>query len=219
MLPVLYKLVYGINIQSNKVGNFFAQTQKTADQWIFAWHEKWFNFSFKHKTLVFIIVFLAIPMCILMFRIMPRSSMPHIRHTETVAMVEWNENIHVDENKERIFRLMQSTDKMTIEHSGYVGHRQYLLDKENDLSPSEARLYFRTEKSPQIEKLKQHITEWIKTNYPHAVVTFSPPENVFEKIFDTSGAEVVLQLYPANSEEIPDAETIRATDQKLFVAT
>ena len=51
------------------------------------------------------------------------------------------------------------------------------------------------------------------------MVTFSPPENVFEKIFDTSEAEVVLQLYSANSEEVPDAEIIRDTEQKLFAVT
>lgn len=219
MLPVLYKLVYGINIPSNKVGEFFARTQKIADKWAFNWYDRGIAFFFRHKTATFVAIVLSIPFCVLMFRIMPKTSMPHIHHTETVVMVEWNENIHVDENKERIFRLMQSTDKLTIEHSGYVGHRQYLLDKENDLSPSEAQLYFRTDKSPQIEELKQHITEWMKTNYPHAVVTFSPPENVFEKIFDTSEAEVVLQLYPANSEEVPNAETIRTTEQKLLVAT
>ena len=33
------------------------------------------------------------------------------------------------------------TDEPTIEHSGYVGHRQYLLDKENDLSPSNTTLF------------------------------------------------------------------------------
>lgn len=219
MLPVLYKLVYGMNIPSNKVSEFFARTQKIADKWTFNWYDRGIAFFFRHKTATFVAIVLSIPFCVLMFRIIPKTSMPHIHHTETVVMVEWNENIHVDENKERIFRLMQSTDKLTIEHSGYVGHRQYLLDKENDLSPSEAQLYFRTDKSPQIEELKQHITEWMKTNYPHAVVTFSPPENVFEKIFDTSEAEVVLQLYPANSEEVPNAEIIRATEQKLLVAT
>ncbi len=219
MLPVLYKLVYGINIRSNKVSEFFARTQKTADKWAFDWYDRGIAFFFRHKTATFFAIVLSIPFCVLMFRIMPKTSMPHIRHTETVAKVEWNENIHVDENKERIFRLLQATDELTIEHSGYVGHRQYLLDKENDLSPSEAQLYFRTDKSPQIEKLKQHITDWMKAYYPHAVVTFSPPENVFEKIFDTSEAEVVLQLYPSNSEEVPDAETIRATEQKLLAAT
>ena len=219
MLPVLYKLVYGMKTGPDKVGDLFARTQRQADKWAFGWYDRGIEFIFRHKTATFLFIILSVPLCVLMFRIMPRSSMPHIDHTETVAMVEWNENIHVDENKERVFNLMESTGEMTTEHAGYVGHRQYLLDKENDLSPSEAQLYFRTAKASYVEKLKLHISDWIRMNYPQAVVTFSPPENVFEKIFDTSEADVVAQLYPANREEIPDAGTIRAIERQLQAAT
>ena len=219
LLPVLYKLVYGMKIRPNKIGDFFARTQRQADKRAFSWYDRGIEIFFRHKTVTFLFIILSVPFCVLMFRIMPKSSMPHIDHTETVAMVEWNENIHVDENRERVFNLMKSTDEMTTEHAAYVGHRQYLLDKENDLTPSEAQLYFRTGKASQIDKLKQYISGWIKKNYPHAVVTFSPPENVFEKIFDTSEADIALQLYPANRGEVPDAETIRTTERKLLAAT
>ena len=218
LLPVLYKLVYGMKIRPNKVGDFFGRTQRQADKWAFGWYDRGIEFIFRHKTATFIGIVLSVPFCVLMFRIMPQSAMPHIDHTETVAKLEWNENIHVDENKERVFNLMQSAETFTTEHAGYVGHRQYLLDKENDLSPSEAQLYFRTEKAAQIDKLKKHISDWMRTKYPRAVVTFSPPDNVFEKIFDTSEADVVAQLYPANREEVPDAETIRALERQLQTA-
>ncbi|HBG80447.1 efflux RND transporter permease subunit [Petrimonas sulfuriphila] len=219
LLPVLYKLVYGMKIRPNKIGDFFARTQRQADKRAFSWYDRGIEIFFRHKTVTFLFIILSVPFCVLMFRVMPKSSMPHIDHTETVAMVEWNENIHVDENRERVFNLMKSTDEMTTEHAAYVGHRQYLLDKENDLTPSEAQLYFRTGKASQIDKLKQYISGWIKKNYPHAVVTFSPPENVFEKIFDTSEADIALQLYPANRGEVPDAETIHTTERKLLAAT
>lgn len=219
LLPVLYKLVYGMKLRSSKVTDFFAHTQKQADKWAFGWYDRGINFIFRHKTATFIVITLSIPFCVLMFCLMPQTSMPHIDHTETVALIEWNENIHVDENKERVFQLMQSTDELTIEHAGYVGHRQYLLNKENDLSPSEAQLYFRTEKAAHVKKLEQHIFERVKEKYPHAVITFSPPENVFEKIFDTSEADVVAQLYPSNRESIPDAESIRKVEQQLEQVT
>lgn len=219
LLPVLYKLVYGIKMKTSIVGSFFNRTQKVADKWAFGWYNRWSNFIFRHKTITFIGVALSIPFCVLMFKVMPKSSMPHIDQSETLILVEWNENIHIDENKTRIYNLMQTTDDFTTEHAGYVGHRQYLLDKENDLTPSEAQLYFRAEKPSDIERLKNHINEWMKHNYPQAVVAFSPPENVFEKIFDTSEATVMAQLYPANREEIPGAEAIRTIEHQLHVAT
>lgn len=219
LLPVLYKWIYGMKFRSNRVSDFFARTQQRADRWAFRWYDKGIEFIFRHKTATFLFLLLSIPFCVWMFRVMPKSAMPHLDHTETVAMVEWNENIHVDENKKRVYELMQSAETLTTEHAGYVGHRQYLLDKENDLSPSEAGLYFRTAKPSEIDVLKRHISDWAKTHYPQAVITFSPPENIFEKIFDTSEADVVAQLYPANREEVPDAQAIRDIERRLQSAT
>lgn len=219
LLPVLYKLVYGINFRSNKLSSFFGRTQQIADKWTFGWYDRWSNFIFRHKAVAFIGVALSIPFCVLMFKVMPKSSMPHIDQSETLAMVEWNENIHADENRERIYKLMQTSDAFTTEHAGYAGHRQYLLDKENDLTPSEAQLYLRTDKPADIDKLKKHIDNWIEQNYPQAVVTFSSPENVFEKIFDTSEAEVVAQIYPANREKVPASADIRMLEQSMLTVT
>ncbi|MFC2322838.1 MAG: efflux RND transporter permease subunit [Tannerella forsythia] len=219
LLPVLYKIIYGIRFRKLSAGNFFVRVQEGIDRWAFGWYDRGIEWVFRHKTVTFLFLLLSIPFCVLMFRVMPKSTMPHIDHTETMVMVEWNENIHVDENNRRICELMQSADSLTIEHAGYVGHRQYLLDKENDLSPSEARLYFRTAKASDIDKLKGHLAQWTKTNYPQAVITFSPPENVFEKIFDTSEADVVAQLYPVKRDHIPDAAAIRHIEQRLKSTT
>lgn len=219
LLPVLYKIIYGIRFRKLSAGNFFVRVQEGIDRWAFGWYDRGIEWVFRHKTVTFLFLLLSIPFCVLMFRVMPKSTMPHIDHTETMVMVEWNENIHVDENNRRICELMKYADTLTIEHAGYVGHRQYLLDKENDLSPSEARLYFRTAKVSDIDELKGHLAEWTKTNYPQAVITFSPPENVFEKIFDTSEADVVAQLYPVKRDHIPDAAAIRHIEQRLKSAT
>ena len=219
LLPVLYKIIYGIRFRKLSAGNFFVRVQEGIDRWAFGWYDRGIEWVFRHKTVTFLFLLLSIPFCVLMFRVMPKSTMPHIDHTETMVMVEWNENIHVDENNRRICELMKYADTLTIEHAGYVGHRQYLLDKENDLSPSEARLYFRTAKASDIDELKGHLAEWTKTNYPQAVITFSPPENVFEKIFDTSEADVVAQLYPVKRDHIPDAAAIRHIEQRLKSAT
>lgn len=219
LLPVLYKIIYGIRFRKLAAGNFFVRVQEGIDRWAFGWYDRGIEWVFRHKTVTFLFLLLSIPFCVLMFRVMPKSTMPHIDHTETMVMVEWNENIHVDENNRRICELMQSADSLTIEHAGYVGHRQYLLDKENDLSPSEARLYFRTAKASDIDELQSYLAEWTKANYPQAVITFSPPENIFEKIFDTSEADVVAQLYPVKRDHIPDAAAIRHIEQRLKSAT
>jgi multidrug efflux pump subunit AcrB len=219
LLPVLYKLIYGMKLKENKVSRFFNRTQRAADSWLFRWYDKGFEFVFRHKTASFLFLILAIPFCVFMFRVMPKSAMPHLEYTETVVMVDWNENIHVDENKRRVFRLMQSVETIAVEHAGYVGFQQYLLNRESTLSPSEAQLYFRTERAAETIELQHLIVDWLRAYYPQAVVSFSPPENIFEKIFDTAEPDVVVQLFPANREEVPSPEAIRQIRQKVNLAT
>lgn len=219
LLPVLYKLIYSIKNHHNIVSDFFLRTQKQADRWTTKWYDRGIVFFFSHKTATLFFIALSIPICVLIFRLMPKASMPHIDHTEMLTRLDWNENIHVDENKKRVFQLIQFSDKWAIEHAAYVGHRQYLLDRENNLSPSEAQLYFRTSNASQVENLKFEISDWIKKHYPQAMVTFSSPENVFEKTFHTSEPEVILQLSPRNKDEISDTESIHNIENKLRTAT
>lgn len=219
LLPVLYRLIYGIPFKKNRVSDFFMRTQQGADKRIFKWYDKGIKFVFHHKLATFLFALFSIPFCILMFYIMPKSTMPHLDHTETIVKVEWNENIHVDENKKRIFELMQAVEPLTTEQASYVGHQQFLLEKENSLSPSESQLYFRTAKTADIKKLRTNIIHWVKEKYPLTVISFAPPENIFEKIFDTSQADITVQLYPTKQGERADAKDIRDIEKHLYMDT
>lgn len=219
LLPVLYNLVYGINLKENKVSRFINRTQKVADRAIFKFYDKGMNFVFKHKIAMFIFTALTIPFCIFMFNVMPKTSMPFLHHAETITLIEWNENIHVDENRTRVFELLKLIDSDVIENAGYIGNRQYLLNREGDLTISEAQIYLKTGSNAEVNRLQEQISNWIESSYPVASVSFSPPENVFEKIFDTSEDELVIQLFSSNREEVPSAESIREIEARLLATT
>ena len=51
----------------------------------------------------------------------------------------------------------------------------------SELSSTEAELYFKTEKPSGIYSLQELLEKEIREKYPLAVVTFSPPETIFEK--------------------------------------
>ncbi len=207
LLPVLYHSVYGAT--RFKESQLLKKTQQAADGFIFRFYEKGFNLIFKHKTLSFVILLLTIPLSILIFKLIPTSNMPYIDHKETIAKIEWNENIHVDENKIRVDKLLQKIEEETTENAAYIGHRQYLLDKENDLSASEAQIYLRSKNSRLIYNVQNKITDYLHKNYPAAVISFAPPENIFEKIFDTDEPDIISELYKRNKQEIPKVENIR----------
>lgn len=219
LLPVLYKVAYGKKFTKKNINGFLAKAQQKIDDVIFPFYDKGITYVFKNKPLFYLLLIVSIPLCVLLFAVMPKSSMPHLDYVETIAMVEWNENIHVDENARRISEMLQSVKNHASENACYIGQRQYLLEKDNELTVTEAQLYFKTEKSSQIGPLEKQLSDWIVQHYPDAVITFSPPENVFEKIFDTGEAELIAELYLQNKELIPDPASIRTIESKLQETT
>lgn len=219
LLPVLYKLAYSSHFTPHKLDSFLLHMQQIIDNWLYPFYDRGIRFVFRHKTVSVLILFLSIPLAFLLFKVMPKSTMPQLDYVETIALVEWNENIHIDENEQRILQLLQSAVNPGVENASYIGQQQYLLEKDNDLSLTEAQLYFRTRQSSDIRLLEDGIRKWLTQHYPQAVITFAPPANVFEKIFDTGQAEMITELYPGDRESAPTPETVRSINQWIDDAT
>lgn len=144
--------------------------------------------------------------------------MPDIDEDELIVRVEWNENIHIDENKKRVNELFKLLKDKVVEQTATVGQQDYILNKEQELSSSEAELYFRTGDPAVIEKLQEEIYRSLKESYPLAVISFSPPETVFEKLFVTGEPDIVAELYAQDKEKMPEAEKLRDLEL-LFTKT
>ena len=141
--------------------------------------------------------------------------MPDIEENELIARIEWNENIHVDENKRRVDELFKELKDEVLEQTASIGRQDFILNRERELSSSEAELYFRTETSDAIAPLAQTVYRKLKERYPLSVISFSPPETVFEKLFVTGEPDVVAEFYTRNKAEAPKAEAIRSVEQEL----
>ena len=124
--------------------------------------------------------------------------MPDIEENELIARIEWNENIHVDENKRRVDELFKELKDEVLEQTASIGRQDFILNRERELSSSEAELYFRTETSNAIASLEQAVYRKLKERYPLSVISFSPPETVFEKLFVTGEPDVVAEFYTRN---------------------
>ena len=107
LLPVLYKLVYsipdikhkGFNIRINNLVK-----EHTLDRF----YDTGVDFVFRHKTASLIFIAITLPLCAFLFYEIPKSRMPEIDQNELIAHVEWNENIHIDENRSRVSQLFAS---------------------------------------------------------------------------------------------------------------
>ena len=185
------------------------------NEWLESFYDKGIDWVFSHKKLCVTGTLATLPLCVFLFYVMEKERMPQIDQNELVARIEWNENIHVDENNRRVDDLMKQVDDRVTEHAAYVGMQDYILNGGSELSSTEAELYFKTEKPSGIYSLQELLEKEIREKYPLAVVTFSPPETIFEKLFVTGEADVVAELHTANKSQAPDAEHLQRLEKEI----
>ena len=200
LLPVLYVLFYRMGIRKH---NWFTANFKNLlkNEWLTRFYDAGIGWVFAHKKMTMAFATVSLPLCVLMFMVIEKERMPKIDQNETVVGIEWNENIHVDEN------------------TAYVGMQDYLLGTENELSSGEAELYFRTAEPSGIPVLTEMLGSRIRREYPAATVTFSPPVTIFEKLFVTGEPDLVAQLRASDRTSTPEASDVREIEADIAEET
>ena len=220
LLPVLYLLVYRAGIRTRKWKWLsFTFNNPVKDHTLDRFYDTGVDRVFRHKTFSVLFCAVSIPLCVFFFFFIDKERMPGIEENELVVRIEWNENIHVDENRKRVDALFKELDGRFLEQTASVGRQDFILNRERELSSSEAELYFRTETSSEIAPLEQEIYRRLKERYPLSVISFSPPETVFEKLFVTGEPDIVAEFYARNRAQVPVAETIRKLEHELAEET
>uniref|UniRef100_UPI0035A05556 efflux RND transporter permease subunit n=1 Tax=Prevotella heparinolytica TaxID=28113 RepID=UPI0035A05556 len=209
LLPVLYMLVYRAGIRRRSWLTRIRIKNPLKEHTLDRFYAAGINWVFSHKAVCIAFCVISVPLCVFWFYFIDKERMPEIDQNELIARVEWNENIHVDENRHRVDALFKLLADETVEQTAAVGQQDYLLDREQALSSSEAELYFKTAGPEEIAPLQKRVFGWVKREYPLAVVSFSPPETVFEKLFVTGEPDVVAELYPRSKEKMPVADELR----------
>ena len=180
LLPVLYLLVYRAGIHTRKWKWLsFKFNNPVKDHTLDRFYDAGVDWVFRHKTSGVLFCVISIPLCVFFFFFIDKERMPDIEENELVVRIEWNENIHVDENRKRVDALFKELDGRSLEQTASVGRQDFILNRERELSSSEAELYFRTETSGEIAPLEQEIYRRLKERYPLSVISFSPPETTW----------------------------------------
>ncbi|MBQ9883034.1 MAG: efflux RND transporter permease subunit [Bacteroidaceae bacterium] len=219
LLPVLYFLLYSKHAKMQIFKNANTPTRQHIHS-LQRFYDRGIAWVFSHKALTLTLTALTIPACIALFIFMKKERMPEIDQNELIARIEWNENIHVEENNQRVNLLLKSIEGQVTEHEVYVGIQDYLLASGTDeLTATEAEVYLKTEEPSQIAPLQQAVAEWLKQQYGQAVVTFSPPETIFEKLFVTGEPDVVAKLRLMNRNASPEPENLRAMQAEIAKKT
>lgn len=220
LLPVLYLLVYRTGVRTRKWKWLsFKFNNPIKDHTLDRFYDAGVDWVFSHKTSSVLFCVVSIPLCVFFFFFIDKERMPDIEENELIARIEWNENIHVDENRKRIDELLRALDGRSLEQTASIGRQDFILNRDRELSSSEAELYFRTETAAGVAPLEKEIYRRLKERYPLSVISFSPPETVFEKLFVTGEPDIVAEFYARNRAQAPEAGTIRNVERQLAEET
>lgn len=169
-------------------------------------YEKGLTWVFNHKTFTTVLFVALVLMSVLFFRIIPKEAMPRYQQTETLVRIEWNENIHIDENKRRNVELVQKVQPSLELSNCLTGEKQFLLNRDKEQDYFGTELYLKL-KDPQILPfLKDSIHAFIAGKYPAAKVSFNAPENIFERIFGNKEPPLLAKISVSEASQFnPDS--------------
>lgn len=220
LLPVLYKLIY-----MAKAPRFISKRiQRKGKEESAKAHKisiperiyhKGADWIFTHKTLTVIVMILVFPFCIWLFSFIRKEKMPDISQNELMVNIEWNENIHLQENNQRTASLLQHIEKEIIENSALIGRHQYLLNKEREKTVTESEIYIKLPTTEDIPGIKETISKYMTERYPLSIVSYSPVGTIFEKIFATGEPDLRIEYYPAKSQASVTIENIEKIKSDL----
>jgi multidrug efflux pump subunit AcrB len=209
LIPVIYKQLKNKNFKIEKWLQFNVKTQQIEN-----WYEKGYHFFFKRKIIVFSISIISILLAVIFFLTMPYSQLPNTNQNEVILSVDWNENINVDENQNRIQTLFENEKTLKTVFSK-VGEQQFLLERDNSKSFSEASIYLQTKTVNEIENLKKELQIKFLKRYPNATISLDAPKNIFQYLFGNEKEELVAQISSRGSLEVPTENKVQDIQELL----
>ena len=218
-IPVVYKLVYAITFPRKTKNNKDNKREEEKDSIAERLYHKGITWVFSHKILTTVMMLSMLPLCFLFFMIIPKEKMPDINQSELLISIDWNENIHLQENYNRCLQLSEMLRGQSEENSALVGQQQFLLNREKDLTSSESQFYVRTKTAKDIPLLKDQVLSYMSATFPKALVTFAPTGTIFEKIFSTGEPDLLVEYYVTNKAKEVKAPAIRAIEQNMTAIT
>ena len=136
-----------------------------------------------------------LPVCVLFFKLIPKSKMPELDRSEMTVNIDWNENIHAEENTERINALMKYLYDDIDDYSSLIGRQQFVLNRKREMEPSETEIYIKCVDNAKVDMVTEKLKSYMSDRYPECVVSVAPPPNLFERIFTTGEADLDIELY------------------------
>ncbi|UZR97351.1 efflux RND transporter permease subunit [Chondrinema litorale] len=195
LLPVYFKLFYE---RKSKKDNLLTAISKIT---LFNYadvYEKGLRFTLRNQLVVWVLFLSMLGLSVLLFVTVKKENLPEIAQTETILKIDWNEPVHIEENKKRIYTILSQVQQLYIDEVSQIGTQQFLLNSEAAASASESQVYIKANNTEDLARLTSDLTQSINQNYPDATFEFLASENIFTLIFSGDSYPLTAKLRPVD---------------------
>jgi len=158
------------------------------------WYENGVAWVFRNKKKTTYLFFMLIAMNVGLFSVLKKEKFPALPQTESIVNIEWNENIHLNENRRRIEQLVNELKPELETSNCQIGEQQFMLNQQVDLDYFESELYLKVKNKNMIKPLEDKALSIIGKRFPLAKVSFRPPTTIFERIFSNNESPLLAKV-------------------------
>ncbi|MCE5345654.1 MAG: efflux RND transporter permease subunit [Bacteroidales bacterium] len=199
LLPTIYYLLY----RNGREGVLTKFVKQISLKGLEQSYEGGMDFFFRYRKTVIASFFGIILIMVWLFLTMEKTKFPVVKQDELVVSVDWNENIDVNENLKRIREMLYSGGNLALQTNSFIGEQQFLFNRDYDQSYTQARVYIKAKDYNLKDVIEKNSYEFIRKNYPAALINIEPQQNIFEKIFSASESPLIVEVSLMKEKEVP----------------
>ena len=152
----------------------------------------------RHAGKCLLLFLCIIPATIYILKVIEKERMPHVRQSDTLMTIDWNDGISTQENDRRVGLLMKELGDAVKTSTSMIGTQEFLLPHTKDITASEAVVYMQVHSEDELDETKRKITASLEQHYPRASVEFGEPGNIYDLIFTTDETDLEIHLQDAD---------------------
>lgn len=213
LIPVLYFAFY--KAKPAKGESFLVKFNPIDYQKLYT---RGFRLVMRNQVAVWIIFGLFLVFLVVFAAVIERERLPRLERQAVLVWVDWNENIHVDENRRRVNKLLHTLGEEVIQHAAQIGQQQFLLESLRKTNPQQSLVYLLTLSERDLNMVESQVRDFFIKNYPNALVELREDGNVFDQIFGDRQPPLEVKLRPVKTPGPHLLPHLRATLDTLRLA-
>ncbi len=157
-------------------------------------YEKALKWTFRHQGTVLTLMAVSIPLSVLLFMELDKSTFPPVTKSDIILNVDWNRPVTIAENDRRSTALVEAVQPHTAQVTQMCGTQQFLMPHTRDMSQSEAQIYFKARTAEGLDSLMNGAAAFLREHYPDASFNFTDAGNLFTLMFSSDGSKLTVQI-------------------------